>query len=444
MAEAAGAFYAVETFVEGAVAAVKGIYDPTLPLKTDLVPVKDVDLPRYAHTVSLVKGRAYVFGGITSKDGTEALTDNDIHVVILPISATEGSDYKRIPSGPDSPPARHGHSAAVIDDQIYIYGGTSFSNEPLDEDGTVWAFSTGTATWTKLSPSSTSPPPPNRLKHASVATSHPQKPQKRADEGLVPQFESDPSKHVPEPDAPFSYGTLITHGGVLAGSTGSEPLNDVWSFDISSRTWSPLPSPSSPVRAAPSPSLTMEGSRLYIYAAGGVQFMDLSTSTYSDKGGDGELGVSPLGPWAPVTRDSSSEGPGERSGSVVVPITTGQGRKYLALMGGEERSAVGESEGKGDVWTLQLQPEGMSAASFKDAARMAVKKGTGEKEWAEVRYFDSEGVMVQEGQEGRGIGMRTGFAADKSRDEDGSTVFVHGGKESGKVRGDGVLVTFGI
>lgn len=77
MAEAAGAFYAVETFVEGAVAAVKGIYDPTLPLKTDLVPVKDIDLPRYAHTVSLVKGRAYVFGGITSKDGTEVCSKPD-------------------------------------------------------------------------------------------------------------------------------------------------------------------------------------------------------------------------------------------------------------------------------------------------------------------------------------------------------------------------------
>lgn len=94
MAEAAGAFYAVETFVEGAVAAVKGIYDPTLPLKTDLVPVKDVDLPRYAHTVSLVKGRAYVYGGVTSKDGTEVCSK---HNFLSLANSLAGIDRQRHP-----------------------------------------------------------------------------------------------------------------------------------------------------------------------------------------------------------------------------------------------------------------------------------------------------------------------------------------------------------
>lgn len=72
MAEAAGVFYAIETLVEGAVAAAKGIYDPTLPLRVNLVQVKDVPLRLHSHTVSLVKGRAYTFGGISrSKDGSE-------------------------------------------------------------------------------------------------------------------------------------------------------------------------------------------------------------------------------------------------------------------------------------------------------------------------------------------------------------------------------------
>ncbi|PNS13807.1 hypothetical protein CAC42_3300 [Sphaceloma murrayae] len=448
MAEAAGVFYAVETMVEGAVAAVKGVYDPTLPLRADLVRMSDIKLPRYAHTVSLVKGRAYIFGGVieTEAGGKEILADNDIHVVILPISGTENSDYKRIVAEQESPPARCGHSAAVIDDQIYIYGGSSsLDGTPLDEDGTVWTFSTTSSTWKKLTPSPDFPTPPSRGKHASVASRHPQKPFKRTDENLVPQLDSDPAKHVPEPAAALTYGTLIIHGGVtLSGEEGLEALNDVWSFDISSRVWSRLPSPPSPVRATAAPALAIDGTRLYTYSTDGVQSMDLTASTFSDKGGEGELGIAALGPWTPAAKDTSGKGPGDRSGASVFQVTTGQGRKYLALLGGERDSASAGTEMKGDIWTLQMQPEGMTAASFKDAARMAVKRETGEKDWAEVRYFDSEGVMVQEGQVGRGIGAREGFAADRDGDEDGGTVFVHGGKVDGKIDGDGILVTFGI
>ncbi|KAF2225530.1 hypothetical protein BDZ85DRAFT_212856, partial [Elsinoe ampelina] len=393
MAEAAGAFYAVETFVEGAIAAAKGVYDPTLPLRVDLLPVKDIDLPRYNHTVSLVKGRAYVFGGITKKDGgKEELADNDVHVIILPISGTEGSDYKKIDSSSDSPPPRQGHSAAVIDDYIFIYGGATLSGEPLDEAATVWAFSTTASSWKKLTPAHGTNTPPNRTQHASVATPHPQKPFKRTDENLIPQLTSDPSKHVPEPPVPLTYGTLIIHGGISLPT--SDPYNDVWSLDISTLTWSPLPTPTSHVRPSPSPCLALDSTRLYTYAAGTVHALTLTASATSDPAGSGpdELGVSALSPWAPLSKASHSEGSGSRSGAFISPITTGQGRNYLALLGGS---------GRGDIWTLQLRPEGMTAASFKDAARMAVSKGTGEKEWAEVRYFDGEGVMVQEGQEGR-------------------------------------------
>jgi len=72
MAEALGALYSVETLLEGAVAAAKGIYDPTLPLKAKLIPVSDIALPRAYHTISIVKGRAYVFGGkVLDSNGKE-------------------------------------------------------------------------------------------------------------------------------------------------------------------------------------------------------------------------------------------------------------------------------------------------------------------------------------------------------------------------------------
>lgn len=79
MAEAAGAFYAVETLLEGAVAAVKGIYDPTLPLKATLTPVNDVSIPRRSHSVSMVRGRAYIFGGVTTDDNGIEVSSLSIH-----------------------------------------------------------------------------------------------------------------------------------------------------------------------------------------------------------------------------------------------------------------------------------------------------------------------------------------------------------------------------
>lgn len=68
MAEAAGVLYAVEHVIEGGLALAKGIYDPTLPLKATIRPITDVNLPRVHHSVSEVKGRAYVFGGKTDGD----------------------------------------------------------------------------------------------------------------------------------------------------------------------------------------------------------------------------------------------------------------------------------------------------------------------------------------------------------------------------------------
>lgn len=72
MGEIAGALYGVETLVEGAVALAKGLYDPTLPLKANVKPINDLKLPRAYHTISIIKGRAYIFGGkAVDQDGNE-------------------------------------------------------------------------------------------------------------------------------------------------------------------------------------------------------------------------------------------------------------------------------------------------------------------------------------------------------------------------------------
>lgn len=122
----------------------------------------------------------------------------------------------------------------------------------------------------------------------------------------------------------------------------------------------------------------------------------------------------------------------------MIPVTTGQGRNYLMLMGGWDSAG----EPLEDVWILQLKPEDWSAASWKDAARTAISKDTREAQWEEVKYHDAEGVMIQESQIGRGIGPRKGLAAAKGSEVDGASVLVWGGiGADARPRGDGLMIT---
>lgn len=101
----------------------------------------------------------------------------------------------------------------------------------------------------------------------------------------------------------------------------------------------------------------------------------------------------------------------------------------------------------GSVWSMQLKPDGMSAASVKDAARMAVKKDTKEEKWAEVKYYDTNGKMIQEGQAGRGLEERKGCAVARMGEMDGGAFVVWGDSGSGSrssVRGDGMIVSVSI
>jgi len=440
MAEGLGVAYGIERIVEGAAALAKGIYHPTLPLKATLTPIEAVGIPLAQHSVSIVKGRAYCFGGKTTrKTEGEGLAENDMHVVILPSSGVESADYKRISASAEAPPRRFGHSAAVVGDRVLIFGGSDEHCHPLDEQGRVWVFDTISSKWSCMqsAESSTARPEPRTL-HAAVASVHPQPIQHRTDEGSLPQQPPDPATIVPEPPSPDTYGTLIVEGGQDKHGT---PLNDLWSFDISTRTWSELPQPPTAGAASSQPSLALVGCRLYTFAQGQTSYLDLTASSYNDRGGAGELGLAPLGPWTSLPDPSTSPDhphPGDRTGGSLVHVTTGQGRHYLILIGG----ATPAGKPLDDIWALQLKPEGMTAASFKDAARLAIKKDTGEAEWEEVKYYDPEGVMIQEGQKGRGLGGRTAFAAAKGSEVDGASVVLWGGRgKQGRILGDGLIIT---
>ncbi|KAI8962841.1 hypothetical protein F5Y11DRAFT_174021 [Daldinia sp. FL1419] len=182
-------------------------------------------LPRSSHSLDVVAGNAYIFGGEVEP---RQPVDNDMHIIVLP-SGSASADYYSVKAKPspqehepeqapiteedeiaaelkdpltdvplssptppgipspssnrgknkaidaDVPCARVGHASAVIGSRIFIFGGrnTASSSQPLDEHGRVWVFETKTHTWTYLDPHHTSPVPPPRSYFAAVATDKP-------------------------------------------------------------------------------------------------------------------------------------------------------------------------------------------------------------------------------------------------------------------------------
>ncbi|KAH6652926.1 kelch domain-containing protein [Truncatella angustata] len=189
-------------------------------------------LPRSSHSLNVVGGSAYIFGGEVEP---RKPVDNDMHVVTLPMSGAP-ADYYNVkakptpktqqPTAPEPAPvgaeeeefatpmtelkepldeiplaspqpttsdsapavdkgkspdlsnaevpsARVGHATAVIGTRIFLFGGRSAASETLDEQGRVWVFETKTHTWAYIDPAENSPICPARSYFAAVATDKP-------------------------------------------------------------------------------------------------------------------------------------------------------------------------------------------------------------------------------------------------------------------------------
>lgn len=433
---AAAAAYAVETAVEGTVGAAIAIARPTMPLKAKFhrIPTS-TPLPRSSHSLSVYKGRAYIFGGeIRPREPV----NNDVHIYTLPSSGVEEADYERVAAQPDGdggevPPSRVGHTAAIVAGRIYIFGGRGGKEmQPLEEHGRVWVFDTDLKKWTHLDPVKDTPYPEARSYHAATANEHP-----------LPSKDDFTMSPVGSPDVE-AHGTLFIHGGCPA----SGRLADVWSFDIAARTWSQYPDAPGPPRGGP--CLTFAKNKLYRYGGfdgknqigGQLDYLQITLATFDDMSGKGELSVSPRGNWETILFAKDMPTPGNRSVAGFHFITTGQGRNFLLLILGEKDASSKGHEGAGnfhnDVWSYQLQPEGMTAASFKDATRQLLGAKTGEGEWAQVEIPEatmSDGKLQRPG----GIGW---FASAQGEDMDPCSVMIWGGLNGSNERqGDGWILT---
>ena len=468
MAEiAAAAYEAASTVAQGAIAAAKGLSMPTTPLRATFRPLRGPPhLPRSSHTLTVVRNRAYIFGGeIKPREPV----DNAVHVITLPSAELQEADYVSVPARPATadgavPEPRVGHAAAAVGQHIYVSGGRGGSSmQAFEEKGRVWVFDTTLQNWSYLDPNDHSPHPPARSYHAMTSSEHPLPPSKPTIDTLDPSDPSpdpdtahnltDAQKAIPEPAVPHSHGTLFVHAGCLADGSRT---SDLWAFDISSRSWSEMPSAPGPSRGGT--ALRLVKDRLYRYGGfngetelgGAIDHLDLVSSTFDDKAGKGEM---PLHPnkhgWQSTSFAASADhNMSDRSVAGMAPMSTGQGRHYLLILGGERDPSTAGHAGAGkfldDVWSFQLKPEGGTAAAVKDATRQFImKKDTGEAEVHEVRYYDAEGTMIQEGQR-RSWGPRGWFACDVAQDvggEAGGTIILWGGvNESNERLGDGWIL----
>ncbi|KAL2047704.1 hypothetical protein N7G274_000746 [Stereocaulon virgatum] len=457
----AAAAYGVETAAEGAVGAAIVIAKSTMPLKArwTRIPTNRA-LPRSSHSLSIVKGKIYIFGG---EEQPRQPVDNHVHVFTLPSSEHDEVDYQVIPAQAatekgELPPPRVGHTADAVDDRIYVFGGRGGkAMKPLEENGRVWIFDTKMNQWSYLDPVAGSPYPDARSYHTSTSTEHPlrqpQVPTGAPLGSLASAFTTDPtSVKTDYPEKPLGtpgsgsddQGTLFIHGGCPA----SGRVADIWAFDIAAQTWSRYPDIPGPARGGP--SLCLAEDKLYRFGGfdgekelgGPIQYLRLTRSAFDNKGGKGELAVTPLtGQWESVEPLAGTPTPGNRSVAGLQPVTTGQGRVYLLLFLGERDPSASGHDAAGkfwdDVWSFQLAPEGKTAASLKDATRELFGAKTAENSWARVDVPETSmsGRTEQPGSRGW-------FASAQARDFDPLCVVLWGGVLGDNSRaGDGWILT---
>ena len=455
------AAYTAETAIEGGVGAAAAIAKATMPLKARWHQMHtDKLLPRSSHSLSVIKSKAYVFGG---EEQPRKPVDNQMHIFTLPSSGHDVVDYQSIQAraaaeNGDVPNPRVGHTATVVNGRIYVFGGRGGkAMTPLDEKGRVWVFDSKLNAWSYLDPAKASIFPKARSYHASASTEHPVS-SVYAPSGppagsiasaftKVPTYDSQDQTESPIGIAGSGlddHGTLFIHGGC----TSAGRVAEVWAFDIASRTWSQYPdAPESPCGG---PCLTLARDRLYRFGGfdgqqelgGSVHFLRLTRSTFDDKGGKGELAIAPLtGSWETAEAPSGTPSPGARSVAGFHPVTTGQGRNYLLLFLGERDPSSSGHEAAGhfwdDVWSFQLPPEGMTAASFKDATRQLFGAKTAEGTWAKCDIPETSltGSVEHPGQRGW-------FASAPGQDLGPGSIILWGGLTAGNTRaGDGWILT---
>jgi hypothetical protein len=464
----------VSTTVEAGGVAAIGLAQSTQPLSATLTRVSsEAFLPRSKHSLTVVSGQAYIFGGEYERG---KLAGDEVHIVSLPLkkAGNEGKpDYKVVPSlgeGEDGkvPGARAGHTACAIGERVYMFGGYGEDEKAIQEMGRVWVFNTNTLGWSYIYPSSDVSVPPARSLHGGATSEHPLPNTDVSNKASYSEQITSAVGKLPNligkasaPQEP--HGSLVICGGM---SKCGEPLNDTWIFNIISKTWSQLPS--TPSTSPWPPSLALTHNRLYLISSSSdlsseIHYLPFTKETYSDARGEGEIGLTNTqAKWStlPFPTNPLTPGPRPRKGAGLIPVTTGNGREYLLYFFGEKASTPTSTSSDppssetpsekeedapvfwSDIYSYQVPAVPITAAGIKDATRSAMGIPTGEDTWAEVKI-----VTVTEGEtEGKSHPGPRGWFASTSvgREIEGGGVLVWGGVNGkGEVEGDGWIINVG-
>jgi len=115
--------------------------------------------PRNSHSAVAFGGQLVIFGGFSHNTSqgsvfcTNPLDDCVYYNDVWIYSPYADKWTQLMPSGV-KPPARWGHSASVIGENMYIFGGTNAAGATLND---LWAYNFPYGVWQKLSPSGSTP-----------------------------------------------------------------------------------------------------------------------------------------------------------------------------------------------------------------------------------------------------------------------------------------------
>lgn len=263
------------------------VYDPARNTWDPVTPTGTPPSPRQYHTASVINGKLYIFGGSDSSFPYR----NDLHV-FDPVLRTWS---ELSPVGP-RPNGRWGHTGAVINGKIYIFGGSDGYSIRND----LHIYDPELNTWSSINPSGTLEP--RRSHTASVIAGklyifgglQSNVTTRRNDLHVYDPATnawSEITSNGSLPSARFSHTASVVDGKlyIFGGHDGSLH-NDLHVYDPTLNTWSPITPGGTPPTARQGFSTSVAAGKIYIF--GGHDGMYRSDLRVYDPG---------LNRWSPIT-----------------------------------------------------------------------------------------------------------------------------------------------
>eukprot|EP00002_Diphylleia_rotans_P040670 TRINITY_DN9704_c0_g1_i4.p1 TRINITY_DN9704_c0_g1~~TRINITY_DN9704_c0_g1_i4.p1 ORF type:complete len:629 (-),score=92.08 TRINITY_DN9704_c0_g1_i4:240-2126(-) len=170
--------------------------------------------PRHSHTAVVFQDSIYIYGGIT----TRSCILSDIYTYSI-----KRNQWIEKKANGEVPKPRWGHSAVVIGDRMYIFGGLSNNGEYLND---IFSYTFDTSTWNQV----------------------------EVHQGQLPH--------------PRHFHTCVAHGTcfyIFGGYGATGVSNDFWEFDVATSVWKMIPSTSNTPSHRRGHTAVKHGNSMYLF-----------------------------------------------------------------------------------------------------------------------------------------------------------------------------------